>query len=97
MKDKITMDLIAIGIFSIAVALFVLKIHIAKTKLEKKNAINLVEIDKEKVKQELTYLELKTRSIEWQRIQGYITEEEFQKEMAKIDKRLKELESLYGK
>ena len=90
MNDKITMDLIGIAIFSLAVALFVLKIHIAKSKLEKKKPI-----DKEKVKQELKVLKLNAQRLERDVILGYIPEEVYQEELAKIDKRLKELESLY--
>lgn len=89
---EIAINLIAIGVFTIAVAIFLLRIHIAKTKLEKKPVK-----DKEKEQQELSHLKTKVEWLECNRIQGYITEEEFQSEMSKIDKRLKELESLYGK
>lgn len=89
MNDKITMDLIGIAVFSLAVALFVLKIHIAKSKAKP--------VDKEKTKQELKVLKLNAQRLERDKILGYISEEVYQEELAKIDKRLKELESLYGK
>lgn len=89
---EIAINLIAIGIFSLAVAIFLLRIHIAKTKLEKKKPV-----DKEKEQQELSHLRTKVEWLECNRIQGYITEEEFQSEMAKIDERLKVMErGLYG-
>lgn len=84
---EIATNLIAIGVFTIAVAIFLLRIHIAKTKLTKKKPI-----DKEKEQQELANLRTKVERLERNRIQGYISEEEFQSEMAKVDERLKKME-----
>ena len=67
-------------------------VAIYRIEIAKKQLIKPKKVDKEKVKQELQVLKNKTGELERKRILGYITEEEFQREMAKIDTKLKEME-----